>query len=71
MTESCGDYWKMFKINSKNLGGCNIWQGQMPISSEMRRVLRHARLLSRVCSDRRAINSHEVYLKSDSIGCLR
>jgi hypothetical protein len=51
-------------MNSKNLGGCNIWQVERPISSEMSRVLRHARLLSRVCCDRRAMNSHEVYLIS-------
>ena len=59
------------KINYKNLRGCDIWQVQRPISSEMRCVLRRARLLSRVFPDRRAINTHEVYLKSNPIGCFR
>jgi hypothetical protein len=55
------------EINSKNLKGFYIWQGQGQISSEMRRVLRYARLLSSVFPNRRAINSHEVYLKSNIV----
>ncbi|KAE8055481.1 hypothetical protein FH972_012321 [Carpinus fangiana] len=56
------------EINSKNLKGFYIWQGQGQISSEMRRMLRYARLLSSVFPCRRAaVNSHEVYLKSNFV----
>ena len=60
------------EVNSKNLRGFYIWQGQGQISSEMRRMLHYARLLSSVFPCRRAaINSHEGYRRSDPFGCLR
>ncbi|XP_059441856.1 uncharacterized protein LOC132174181 [Corylus avellana] len=57
-------------INSENLEGCTIWQGQTPISSEMRRMLHRARVVLRLCPFRRAI-THEVYLRSNFVGDFR
>ncbi|XP_059441860.1 ankyrin repeat-containing protein BDA1-like [Corylus avellana] len=49
-------------INSENLEGCTIWQGQRPISREMEHMLHEAREVLRLSPSRRAI-THEVYLR--------